>query len=102
MPNESLVLPLLLQSKEGFRLGILTMKTYGTNWWCILQSSLHFLPRPPRSLVVPGRRGVHSAVRVQPRDVAGGGGSGHNVVLMPFQLAPPLARGLGLRGAAEA
>lgn len=45
---------------------------------------------------------MRSAVRVQPRDVAGGGGSGHNVVLVPFQLAPPLARGLGLRGAAEA
>lgn len=47
--KDSLVLSLLLSSKTGFGLGVLTMKADGANWQ-VLQSSLRF-PLPPKRVL---------------------------------------------------
>lgn len=54
--NHSSVLSLLLLSKTGFGLGVLTMKADGASWQ-VLQSSLHFPLPPKRVLTVPRRGG---------------------------------------------
>lgn len=47
--NDSSGLSLLLLSKTGFGLGVLTMKADGENWQ-VLQSSLRF-PLPPKRVL---------------------------------------------------